>query len=221
MTTHAALVGPLPTIRFQDGTRQAYTVPRDTLDPRYPACRDHRPACDCREAMLAEDKNEYRSMLHGAEAAATEVLRGHATHAYTADGEIDYARRCQVAERIDAKLTTVAEHEVEYSRIGDTVIKDTQHAGHPLGADRPRADEHLHLYNETADLIRRSRWPLPDQSVMAYPADATDSQEARNAVAEPVDPIVLVGDHAKFHRIFGQSAACIWCIESGDQEARS
>lgn len=33
-------------------------------------------------------------------------------------------RLADVAERIDAKLTTVAE--VEYSRIGDTVIKDKE-----------------------------------------------------------------------------------------------
>lgn len=94
-TPGSALVGPLPTIRFHDGTKQAYTVPRSTLDPRYSACVDHHRACDCREAMLAEDKAEYRSMLNGAEKAAVDVLRGHATHAYTSDGEIDYARRCQ------------------------------------------------------------------------------------------------------------------------------
>jgi hypothetical protein len=33
-------------------------------------------------------------------------------------------RLADVAERIDAKLTTAAE--VEYARIGDTVIKDTE-----------------------------------------------------------------------------------------------
>ena len=34
----AALVGPLPVIRFQDGTIQAYDVPRNTLDIRYAVC---------------------------------------------------------------------------------------------------------------------------------------------------------------------------------------
>lgn len=88
------LVGPLPTIRFRDDTTQAYDVPRSTLDPRYSVCSDHHPACDCREAMLAEDRAEYRSMLRGAEQAAAEVLAGHATYAWTAEGDVDWARRC-------------------------------------------------------------------------------------------------------------------------------
>lgn len=77
------LVGPLPTIRFRDGTTIAYDVPRDTLDNRYAACSDHRPACDCREAHLSEDINEYRENLRAVELAAREVLKGHRVHSFS------------------------------------------------------------------------------------------------------------------------------------------
>ena len=76
------VVGPLSTISFRDGTRQAYTVPRNTMDPRYPLCANHHPACDCREAELAENLAEYRGMLKSAEEAAKDILAGHATWAY-------------------------------------------------------------------------------------------------------------------------------------------
>lgn len=116
------LVGPLPPIRFHDGTVQGYRVPTSTLDPRYSLCSDHHPACDCREAMLAEDRSEYRSMLRGAEQAAAEVLAGHATWAWTAEGEVDWARRCsctgcQIA-RI-AHLRTSGEQDVPAYRPTD------------------------------------------------------------------------------------------------------
>lgn len=38
-----------------------YRPPRDTTDPRYTACRQHRVACDCREAHMAEDRAEMRA----------------------------------------------------------------------------------------------------------------------------------------------------------------
>jgi hypothetical protein len=90
-----ALVGPLPTIHFQDGTRLAYQPPRNTLDNRYAACTDHHPACDCREASMAEARQEMLAEQRAAVEAAREVLRGHATFAYLPNGETDYARRCQ------------------------------------------------------------------------------------------------------------------------------
>jgi hypothetical protein len=76
------LVGPLPTIRFYDGTKQAYDVPRDTMDPRFQACTYHHPACDCREAELAEQIAELRGELKGVADAAREVLAGHPIWAY-------------------------------------------------------------------------------------------------------------------------------------------
>lgn len=61
--TTSALVGPLPQIRFHDGTREVYSPPRNTVDPRYTACTDHRRACDCREAEAAENLGELRAAL--------------------------------------------------------------------------------------------------------------------------------------------------------------
>lgn len=80
MTTE--LVGPLPTIRFYDGTKQAYNVPRDTMDPRFTACADHHPACDCREAELSEQISELRGELKEIVDAARTVLAGHPIWVY-------------------------------------------------------------------------------------------------------------------------------------------
>ena len=68
--TPGTLVGPLPAVRFHDGTRLAYTPPRDTCDPRYVACTEHHVACDCREAEFAEQLAEFRNRLREIEAAA-------------------------------------------------------------------------------------------------------------------------------------------------------
>jgi hypothetical protein len=81
MTTKE-IVGPVSTVRFHDGTRLAYDVPRDTMDPRYRPCADHRVACDCREAEMAEQIAELRSELKAARDAARRVLEGHPTYAY-------------------------------------------------------------------------------------------------------------------------------------------
>lgn len=85
MTT--ALVGPLPTIRFHDGTKIAYTVPRDSMDPRYVACTNHHPACDCREAERAEDVGEHR--------AAMDDARQIIAHLMDAPCSIDKRQDCQ------------------------------------------------------------------------------------------------------------------------------
>lgn len=75
----AELVGPVPTIRFYDGTVLPYDRPKDSLDPRFKACREHRPACDCREAELAEHIADLREHLKAVGDAAREVLAGHPT----------------------------------------------------------------------------------------------------------------------------------------------
>jgi len=41
-----------------------YRAPRDTTDPRWQACHEHRTACDCREAEWAEQLAELRSEAH-------------------------------------------------------------------------------------------------------------------------------------------------------------
>lgn len=84
MTTKA-LVGPLPTVRFYDGTRIVADPPRNTLDPRFIACTDHHLACDCREAEMNESLSEYREMYLAVEKAAREILNGHATKARRRD----------------------------------------------------------------------------------------------------------------------------------------
>lgn len=71
------LVGPLRTIRFQDGSRRVYDGPRDSCDPRYRNCRLHHPACDCREAEFAELLAEFRHTEHLMRHAAAELLVGH------------------------------------------------------------------------------------------------------------------------------------------------
>lgn len=86
-----ALVGPLRFIHFGawGNVRQAYDVPRDTRDLRAAACFEHHPACDCREAELNEQINEYWTALKALRAAAETVLRGHRLHDYGDDQSRD------------------------------------------------------------------------------------------------------------------------------------
>lgn len=88
-----ALVGPVPTITFQPGSRaerRAYEVPCDTMDPRYAACTEHHPACDCREAELAEQLGEYRHEQLSMRRMAARLLIGHRLHDF---GDLFAGRR--------------------------------------------------------------------------------------------------------------------------------
>ena len=76
--------GPRPRVRVA----HAYEVPRDTRDPRYAACVNHRTACDCREAELSELINELRGELRLVERAVNTVLAGHVTGSWLDVGEI-------------------------------------------------------------------------------------------------------------------------------------
>lgn len=102
----SAVVGPLPVIRFMDGTRQAYTPPRNTLDIRYAACSDHHPACDCREAEFAENFGEFRAERADIVAAFAAELQDHATWPPWSDGSPDAAFNvcsctgCRIARRV-------------------------------------------------------------------------------------------------------------------------
>lgn len=91
----AELVGPLPTITFADGSYMPYDVPRNTLDNRYVACTDHHPACDCREALLAEDRGEWRAEDRATQRAFDEVLAGHLTVAFDRHGNRDRFAECK------------------------------------------------------------------------------------------------------------------------------
>lgn len=107
----SALVGPLPTIHFQDGARQTYSSPRDTMDPRYRACTDHRPACDCREAEHAETVSELRHELRITQKVCGEILAGHQTWAYTDTGRDEFAEckctGCQIVRAADTGLRSM------------------------------------------------------------------------------------------------------------------
>lgn len=70
-------------------------LPTDTMDPRWAACTDHRVACDCREAEMAENLREYRYERDQAALVFNEVLKGHQTFAYTADGVRDRFAECK------------------------------------------------------------------------------------------------------------------------------
>jgi hypothetical protein len=106
----AALVGPLRGIRFNNAVRY-YDLPRDTLDPRYEACHSHYPACDCREASMAECLAEHIAEMDAVVRAANDVLDGHPTyppselHAWNPDGPgaISYGAcmctGCQISRR--------------------------------------------------------------------------------------------------------------------------
>jgi hypothetical protein len=59
--TGGQVVGPLPRILYVDGSSEVYTPPVNTLDLRYVACTEHHRACDCREALHAEDRQELRA----------------------------------------------------------------------------------------------------------------------------------------------------------------
>jgi hypothetical protein len=87
------LVGPLRTKVMHDGQRLVVEVPRNTLDPRYLFCTEHRVGCDCYEAERNEDRDEYRSMWNEASDAAREVLAGHRTYPASYSYDWDAAGR--------------------------------------------------------------------------------------------------------------------------------
>ncbi|MEW1845919.1 hypothetical protein AB0392_48895 [Nonomuraea angiospora] len=70
-------------------------LPTDTSDPRWAACTNHRVACDCREAVHAEDLAEARGDRDLLLGALREELVDHATRAYTADGGRDEQAECK------------------------------------------------------------------------------------------------------------------------------
>lgn len=94
----AALVGPLQRVRYADGTTRAHDLPRNTIDIRYSACASHHLACDCREALLAEEAGEYRAIYHEIEQAIIAAIAGHPTWAYSRDGRCrDELGECKCA----------------------------------------------------------------------------------------------------------------------------
>lgn len=70
-------------------------LPKNTRDPRWAACTSHRVACDCREAVFAEDVSELRAERDMLLGALRKELAGHATWTYTALGERDKQAECK------------------------------------------------------------------------------------------------------------------------------
>lgn len=104
-TQPTAVVGPLRegVIYFGGGLSWTnriaypYTPPTDTLDPRYAACTDHRPACDCREAEHAEELKEVRAELKTIREAIDSILAGHLTNTYEQAITPCMCTGCQIA----------------------------------------------------------------------------------------------------------------------------
>ena len=78
-----ALVGPLRPVRYANGATRWHDLPRNTMDIRYAACASHHLACDCREALMAEDIAEYRAMFRELEQVILAAIKGHNTYAFT------------------------------------------------------------------------------------------------------------------------------------------
>jgi hypothetical protein len=85
------VVGPLQAVRYANGPTEWHDLPRSTLDIRYAACGNHHLACDCREALLAEDIAEYRGMFRQAEQAILAAIEGHQTYAYTGSSDTGWS----------------------------------------------------------------------------------------------------------------------------------
>lgn len=70
---------------FNDRTPTTYVPPKDTLDPRYKACTDHRVGCDCREGNWNENVQDVHIELSHYVRAIAQVVGHHPT--YGADDE--------------------------------------------------------------------------------------------------------------------------------------
>jgi len=90
----AELVGPLRPVFYATGVTEWHDLPRDTMDIRYSACGNHHLACDCREALLAENEGEYRSELARLEKIILAAIKGHSTWE-SIDGYPDEFGRCK------------------------------------------------------------------------------------------------------------------------------
>ncbi|TDB83425.1 hypothetical protein E1264_28520 [Actinomadura sp. KC216] len=89
---------PEKTIHFQDGQELTADLPHNTLDPRYSECTDHRLACMCREAHMAEDRHEFIAERELAKRAFNDVLKDHNT--FPADGLECRCTGCEIARRV-------------------------------------------------------------------------------------------------------------------------
>lgn len=126
----------------------AYTVPRNTLDPRHAACTDHHVACDCREAELNEQLEENRLEWAALRDAARRVLAGHQLE--TPAGLEDWQRRrykvcmCSgcVIERTSHNLLSWADVDYHTGRVLDPEPRRARCTCAPHDTPRPDCDVH-------------------------------------------------------------------------------
>jgi hypothetical protein len=90
----SAIIGPLRALWFNDGPRR-YDLPRDTLDERYTACAEHHPACDCREASIAEAFAENRAEAKLMYNAILAAIKGHNTYPAVTSWEARQFEMCK------------------------------------------------------------------------------------------------------------------------------
>lgn len=107
----------LTKVTFHDGQKLAADLPRNSLDPRYALCHEHRFACDCREAELAEDRDEWRSEFQAAMKVFNQVLAGHRTFA---DDKSDECKctGCEIARLTHFRRSWHVRNEREQVRCG-------------------------------------------------------------------------------------------------------
>jgi hypothetical protein len=78
-----------PVQRFNDIPNPSirYRPPRNTLDARYAECFRHRVACDCREAHMAEDRDELRHYARAEQLLVNRMRQVARLHAPTPSGQ--------------------------------------------------------------------------------------------------------------------------------------
>ena len=93
----SAVVGPLRRVWFNDGMTapRYYDLPKNTLDPRYEACADHHPACDCREASIAEAFAEHKAEHDAMYNAILAAIKGHNTYPAATDRQLAEFEMCK------------------------------------------------------------------------------------------------------------------------------
>ncbi|SDL74757.1 hypothetical protein SAMN05421874_12878 [Nonomuraea maritima] len=97
-------------------------LPKNTMDPRWRACADHHPACDCREAELAENLAEVRWERDHMLRVMREELAGHATWAYRNNNERDLLAECKCTGCVIVRR-------IEFASIGGTSITRSSEPG--------------------------------------------------------------------------------------------
>jgi hypothetical protein len=130
VSTGTEVAGPLQRVNYVTGPPQWHDLPRNTLDVRYEACASHHLACDCREALLAENITEYRAMFQQLEQAILAAIKGHQTYAFTGtddsgwSGEDEFAQckcpACAIARSVHVGFSEcMRQHRAAHERLAE------------------------------------------------------------------------------------------------------